>query len=381
LANPQYIEPVASRKSLSWFSRVIFFFNWFAIISLLCADAAPWVNPERIWPFAFLGLIQPALIIVNILFLLYWLIRRKRQMFFSLAVILISFMHFNRQYQISIGNLGTAPEKSIRLMSWNVKLFDLYNWSGNKETREKMFNLIRSEDPAVLCLQEFFSEDAGTFRNLDTLKSMLGYSAATAYTITLRKTDHWGVATFSRYPIVNEGRIVFNNRSNNICLYTDITINTDTIRVYNVHLQSINFGYADIRFVKTMLSEEDSENEMENSKNILRRMKHAYGRRARQANAIAEHIRNCRYPVVICGDFNDTPVSYTYQVLSSRMKDAFRESGSGFGKTFENPLPVPRIDYILHSENLESFQFKTIRTEGLSDHYPVVCNLASSKAE
>lgn len=369
-------EPVPSRQQLGWFGRTVLFFNWFFIACLLCADFSPLVNPAKVWPMAFLGLAQPALMVVNVVFLIYWIIRRKRQFAYTLITLLISMIHFSKQYQVSFGAQDPAPDSSFKLMTWNVKLFDLYNWTGNKETRSEMFDLITTENPAVLCLQEFYSEDTGAFNNLDSLRAHHHYSYSShAYTITLRQTDHWGVATFSRYPIVNEGKIVFNNRSNNICLYTDIVIDGDTVRVYNMHLQSINFGYSDIRFVQTMLSEEDAEDEMENSKSILRRMKRAYTRRAEQSNGIALHMKSCRYPMLICGDFNDTPVSYTYRVLSDGMKDAFRESGSGFGKTFENPLPIPRIDYIFHSETLSSWEFKTIRTQGMSDHYPVTCKI------
>lgn len=374
------IEPVPSRKKLGWFSRTVLFFNWFFIVCLLCANFSPLVNPAKVWPMAFLGLAQPALVVVNVLFLLYWLIRRKRQFAYTLVTLLISMIHFSKQYQVSFGSHDPAPDSAFKLMTWNVKLFDLYNWSGNKQTRSEMFDLIKSEDPAVLCLQEFYSEDTGAFNNSDSLRAHLKYAYSShAYTITLRKTDHWGVATFSRFPIVNEGKIVFNNRSNNICLYSDVVIDGDTIRIYNMHLQSINFGYSDIRFVQTMLSENESEDEMENSKSILRRMKRAYTRRAEQSNAISAHMKSCRYPIIICGDFNDTPISYTYRVLASGMKDAFRESGSGFGKTFENPLPVPRIDYILHSESLSSWEFKTMETQGMSDHYPVTCKIGENR--
>lgn len=371
------IEPVPSRKKLGWFSRTVLFFNWFFIICLLCSNFSTLVNPATAWPMAFLGLAQPALMLVCLLFLIYWLIRRKRVAAYSLIVLLISLVHFNKQFQISFGSQDPAPESAFRIMTWNVKLFDLYDWTGNKKTRSRMFDFIKSENPSILCLQEFYSEDSGEFNNLDSLRAHLNYSFFShAYTITLRKTDHWGVATFSRYPIVNEGKIVFNNRSNNICLYTDVLIDQDTVRIYNMHLQSINFGYADIRFVQTMLSEEDAEDEMENSKSILRRMKRAYTRRAEQSNAIAAHIATCQYPIIICGDFNDTPVSYTYNALSKGMTDAFRESGSGFGKTFVNPLPLPRIDYIFHSETLQSWEFNTIETEAMSDHYPITCKIA-----
>jgi endonuclease/exonuclease/phosphatase family metal-dependent hydrolase len=274
------------------------------------------------------------------------------------------------------GTQETAPAAAFTVMSYNVKLFDLYNWTGNKETRARIFSMLKSQSPDILSVQEFFNQDSGAFRNLDSLKKLLNLPYAhVEYTITLRKDDHWGVVTFSKFPIVNSGKIVFNNRNNNICIYTDMIINSDTVRVYNMHLQSVSFGYADYKFLDQVANGEDADSEVESSKNILRRMKRASVKRARQSESIREHIAACPYPVIVCGDFNDTPVSYTYEEISSELEDAFLEKGKGFGKTFVNPFPLPRIDYILHSPKFHVWEFETIQEKNLSDHYPVKCKM------
>ncbi|GAB4138571.1 MAG: endonuclease/exonuclease/phosphatase family protein [Bacteroidia bacterium] len=371
------IEPVPSRRQMSWFSRIIFALNWFAVAGLLLASIAPFVSPSTFWLLAFFALMHPVFTLLNLLFLIYWILRKRKQVFVSLAVLLLASPYYFLQFRLGFNHKTPAPDNSFSVMSYNVKLFDLYNWTGNKKTRSEIFNLLKNHQPDVLCLQEFYNEDFGDFRNLDTLKHLLQLPYAhTEYTITLRKDDHWGVATFSRFPIINQGKITFNNRTNNICIYTDIVKEKDTIRVYNMHLQSVSLGYADRSFVNKVKNMEEVEDEIESSKNILRRMKRAYIKRAGQARSIYEHISKCPYPVIVCGDFNEPPVSYVYNKISTNLHDAFLESGKGFGKTFDNPFPLPRIDYILHSKSFASWNFTVIDSEVLSDHFPVYCKIS-----
>lgn len=350
--------------------------NWFAIVGLGLACLAPFVSPAIFWPLAFFGLCHPAFVLLNFIFLLWWIIRKRKQAFYTLGILLLSIPYYGMQFRFHFGAQEKAPSSAITVMSYNVKLFDLYNWTGNKKTRGAIFSMMQKQKPDLVCLQEFFNQDSGAFRNLDTLKKLLQLPFAhVEYTISLHKDDHWGVVTFSKFPIINQGKIVFNNRNNNTCIYTDVIILHDTIRIYNMHLQSVSFGYADYKFLEQFTNGEDADSEVESSKNILRRMKRAYVKRSNQANSIAEHIASCPYPVIVCGDFNDNPISYSYKTISSGLQDAYMESGTGFGKTFVNPFPLPRIDYILHSKSMRSWEFKVEKQENLSDHYPVVCKI------
>jgi endonuclease/exonuclease/phosphatase family metal-dependent hydrolase len=359
-----------------WFRHLMKVLNGLAILLLCLSYIAPYISPAIFWPLAFLGLLHPAWVLTNILFLLYWIVRRKRTAFYSLAALFLGWSLNSREMQLRPNDSFPVSLNSFHLMSWNTKLFDLYNWSENRQTRKRMLDLINKEQPDILCLQEFYTQDTGYFRNLDSIKRILLLPYChTEYTYTKKRISHWGVATFSRYPILNQGKIVFNNRSNNICIYTDLLIQQDTVRIYNMHLQSVHFGYSDYTFMDKVASGDDAENEIENSKNILRRLKKGYTARAGQADAIAEHIANCPYPVIVCGDFNDTPVSYAYTKLAHNLNDAFIESGHGFGKTFVNFTPFPRIDYILHSPDLHTSHFTVTQTENMSDHYPIGCRI------
>jgi endonuclease/exonuclease/phosphatase family metal-dependent hydrolase len=255
-------------------------------------------------------------------------------------------------------------------------LFDLYNWRHNKETREKIFGDLSEIDSDIICFQEFYtSEEEGDFNNIDSLTSLLNLpNYHTEYTTTLRKYDHWGIATFSRFPIVNKGKIMFNTRSNNMCIYTDVVIRKDTVRIYNVHLQSISFSKKDNQFLEDIKNGNDSEEDLEKSKSVLRRLKRAFTKRAKQVEAIKIHMATCKYKIILCGDFNDTPASYAYHELSKKLEDAFIEKGTGFGRTYAGQWPQFRIDYILYDQHLACNSYSKAG-ETFTDHFPITAHL------
>lgn len=262
--------------------------------------------------------------------------------------------------------------KTIKVTSYNSMLFDLYNWKKNNESRNKILNSIDEINPDILCIQEFYtSEQKGDFNNIDTVKHLLNTDFYhTEFTTTLRTFDHWGVATFSKYPIINKGKLIFNTKSNNICIYSDLVINKDTFRIYNIHLQSISFSKDDTKFFIDVVTDKDADDEIAHSKNILRRLKRAFIKRTKQVDMIALHIKNCKYKIIICGDFNDTAASYAYQTLSRHLNDAFIEKGFGFGQTYAGKWPQFRIDYILHSKTIKCKNYERY-SETFTDHFPI----------
>jgi endonuclease/exonuclease/phosphatase family metal-dependent hydrolase len=312
----------------------------------------------------------PYLFALNILFVLYWFVQFKHAFIFGLVALLLSITTAFRYVQFSSDS--PLNNKALKVTSYNCMLFDLYNWTKNKEARNNILGSLADINPDVLCLQEFYtSEEPGDYNNIDTLKKMFSVkNYHVEFTTTLRGFDHWGIATFSKYPIVNQGKIVFNTTANNICIFTDILVNKDTVRVYNVHLQSISFSKKDNEFLEEVISDKDAKDEVEKSKNILRRLKRAFIKRTRQVEMIAVHMKTCRHKIILCGDFNDTAASYAYEKLSSGLKDAFIEKGKGFGRTYAGKWPQFRIDYILHSKKLKCLKYKR-HEETYTDHYPI----------
>lgn len=368
--------------------RIIFVLNLLAVAGLGISYLALFLSPEYFWMFAFMGLAYPILLIINILFLAFWLVVRWRRALFSGIIILLGISKISDLYQwrkepeqAKIDSLN-AQDSSLRVMSYNVRLFDLYNWTENKNTRNKIMDLIRKQQADILCLQEFFYEDTGTFNTLDTLMQIQPATHVhIEHTAHVKRVNHWGIATFSRYPIVEKGLIQFRDSTDNISIYTDIKAYGDTFRIYNLHLESIRFRREDYKALQTITGNEDQTN-LDGPQKIISRMRRAYIRRARQTDIIRSHIQDSPHPVIVCGDFNDTPNSYAYHQISKNLNDAFRTAGSGIGTTYIGMIPFLRIDYILYSpEAFDPLYFRVLRRK-FSDHYPVISSLhLKSKTE
>ncbi len=362
----------------SWISAIV---AGLTILSIIASN----LNPSKLWISGVLGLLFPYLYLVNLI-LLVVMISKKRLL---LIIPLIAFFSGVNKLPLLIQLDGSngRPEyvsdvtDEFKLLSFNVRVFDLYNWTRNIDTREKIFVYLEDEAPDILCLQEFYSSDNNEFNNQDLIKKRLQYKFNhIQYSITVRETDHWGIATFSNYPIVNKGVIYFDEHKSNACIYTDILLKKDTVRVFNTHLQSVKFDDNDYRFIESIVGNEEESQKMIRTKAIITRLMQAFKKRGIQASILADHINKSPYPVIICGDFNDTPVSYCYKMISSNLNDAFRESGLGLGSTYSGPIPGLRIDYIMHDKKIHSYDFKVDNVK-LSDHYPISCAFTLKQPE
>ncbi len=348
------------------------------MFGLILSIFAGSVSPITFWPLTIFGLGFFWLYIFNFLFFVYWIMMRKRLFIFPLAILILGFSTLSSIMQIKFFGRempeAVEGETRFKVMSYNVRLFDLYNWSSNMETRKKIFDLLKEESPDVLCIQEFYTSDKGNFQNLDTIiKVQPAKNYHVEITKTMRKNDHWGIATFTTYPIVKKGKLDFGPNTHNIAIYTDVRINRDTIRIFNCHLQSIKFKPEDYKVMEN-LSVNNEEQQWEGTLKIFGKLKKAFQIRARQSDILKEAMDASPYPIILCGDFNDTPASYSYATLSKDLTDAFVKSGSGIGQSYAGAFPSFRIDYILHDQFMQSGSFRTLRLN-LSDHYPIICEV------
>ncbi len=359
------------------------FLNILALVVLLLSCLATYIEPKQFWQLSFIGFAFPVVLVVNVFFLLLWILKRDTFGLISLIALVLTWKFIQSTFAINFS--GENKEAGIKLMTWNVKNFDLYNWSHNEETRAKMMALIKKENADVLCMQEFYSNNQ-IFKNVEFIRDSLGYKyfyfppsvelnklPKTKLQETLWQSgelnQQWGVATFSKYPIIEHGQIEFDNSLANACIYTSISLDGKTVRVYNVHFESIHLGYEDYATLDSL--GENQQLKWSSAKKIVRKMRRAYSRRAQQADAVNKHINEFKGYKILCGDFNDVPVSYTYSTAKGNLQDAFIEKSKGFGATFANKFSIFRIDYALFDEGIKINSYKTIRKE-LSDHYPVV---------
>jgi len=364
------------------FSERFFKFSLvFKIISILCylplllSYLSPFINPKTISFIAFIGLSYPVIILINIIILLIWSIARSKWAIYSLLIIVLGGkLHF-RNFAFSIGD-NEKKQNQLKILSFNVKLFDFYNSSFNNsiECRNKIFSFLREENADIVCLQEFYRQDKPTsFETLDSLYSIIGskyYHERCAY--KKEGKQNFGIAIFSKYPIISKGHVIFDSQSLtdfNYCIYTDIVKNLDTFRIYNIHLQSIHLGEETSQIISPEVT---AKNKYLPIRTLYTKLHTAYLKRSDQALNVVKHIATSPYPIIICGDFNDTPMSYTYNQFNRSLIDAFRNTSFGFGSTYVGRLPAGRIDYIFHSPLLFSSDFK-IQKEVLSDHRAISC--------
>jgi endonuclease/exonuclease/phosphatase family metal-dependent hydrolase len=366
------------KRKFSILNKTLLLLNILAVVALLTIYAGTRISPQIFWPIALPGLLYPYILIINVGFFLLWAIRRKWYFLLSFITIVAGFNHITTLFSFS--NISRElPEKgtNIHILSYNVRVFDLYNygprWELNFTDRNNIFRFLDENDFDIICFQEFVHDKTGAFKTLDTLPTFLrAHHAHADFTRITRNKNFFGLATFSAFPIVNKGMITFPRRAGNMCIYTDLLIGKDTVRVYNVHFQSIGLSAEDFLFIESITNVEqitDRNYLTRGSKRILGRLVNAYRQRAVQVKLVADHIEQCPYPVILAGDFNDTPHSYAYRIFTRRLSDAFK-AGRGMGATYIWDLPGFRIDYILYSEEFSAYNFKT-GSQKYSDHYPI----------
>jgi endonuclease/exonuclease/phosphatase family metal-dependent hydrolase len=348
--------------------------NSLVAVGLLLSYLSTYISPERIFWLPFFGIAYPFFLILNTLFIIFWIWKKQWIVLLSIITIAIGYNQLNSIFAYNVTKHDIiSTNQPIKVLSYNVRLFDLYNWSKNTETRDKIFNYIIHQNADIICFQEFFNDKTNQFTTLDSLiKFQKAREVHTEYTTINRGIHQFGIATFSKYPIVKKGAISFSG-TNNITIYTDIKVLDDTIRVYNNHLQSNHFSPDDYQIINKM-GEKESPKQLFRIGPILQKMSLAFEKRAFQVEQIGKHIQKSPYAVIVCGDFNDTPVSYSYKKMRGHLSDAFLQSGFGFGLTIARSFPSFRIDYIFHDKRITSTNFQRDKVD-FSDHYPIHCLL------
>jgi len=333
-------------KKLGCIGSVIFYVNSVVAFLLLLSFVLPYLPPNRFPTVSVLSLGVAPLIILNVLFMFYWGLRLRKQFLLSLIVLILASINFASFIKLGNSKTTNTNKESIRVATYNVRLFNQYESKEKRQEAPKVFaEYIEEVKPDILFLQEYYDNKEVNFSTLP--HKYIAYNDSRGV---------FGHAIYSRYPILKHGSFAFDASSNN-ALWADIKVDNDTIRVYNVHLQSMRIT-ASVAY----LQETDTEV-------IKNKISDAFVKQENQLKQLRRHMEEVpNMKKIVAGDFNNTPFSYTYKKLRGEMKDAFLEKGSGIGTTFHfDGFPL-RIDYILVSPDIKVRQFTTL-DETFSDHY------------
>jgi endonuclease/exonuclease/phosphatase family metal-dependent hydrolase len=291
----------------------------------------------------------------------------KFEALISVVVIAIGFTHFSNYIKL----IKPARDKTntFKVISYNVRLFNYFENKNSISSEKKVLEFLKAQNPDILCLQEFFVL-GNPAQKESAIKTTLGggyYSHMKV--LGSGKNRFYGIATFSKFPIIMKGEIIHPG-SSSLSIYTDVLIQKDTFRIYNNHLQSFRLKRMERSFIDEMTASDNKE-AMDEVKNLSVSLKKGFVRRAQQAQVVKDHINKLPFPVIVAGDFNDTPVSYVYRKIRKGLNDSFVNSGYGAGFTYKGNYPPNRIDYILYDKALINSYFEILRVR-YSDHYPIV---------
>lgn len=337
-------------KKLKIFDKFLFIINSLLAFALLLSYLLPHIPPLNFPLLSVLSLGVPLLILGNLIFMLFWAIRFKPQFLLSFIILVAGYNYVNAWFQV--GNDTIESDNNLSIMSYNVRMFNAYKWVNDPLIPRKISSLVTEKDPDILVTQEHYVMESGIFKNYDH-----------DYIKLKGKGSEFGMAIFSKYPIINRQSLDFPEDGNNNAIFVDIIKDRDTMRIFNVHFQSLNIkpGLQDIK---------DAD-----SKQLIGRIGFGFGLQQKQAEILKSAVENSPYKTLVLGDFNNTAFSYIYRYIKGdRFKDAFLHAGKGFGKTFSlNYFPL-RIDFLFIDEPLQVNSFEVFRVN-YSDHYPIMARL------
>jgi len=241
-----------------------------------------------------------------------------------------------------------------------------------------MIELIKKYQPDIACFQEMVAGDSlkHTINYIGEFPKKLGmkyyyYSYKPAYDFDFK--HHFGNIIFSRYPLINQTTLEYKPYDyNSVFQHADVVKGRDTFRIFNIHLQSLRFSPENMKYISDPT--QSGNDNIKESKSILAKFRTGFIRRYRQANHVRKQMNKSKYPIILCGDFNDVPNSYAYNTIGTNFKNAFTECGYGIGATYSGILPTLRIDNIFCDTLFEVKQFTRIKKR-LSDHYPIIADL------
>ncbi len=313
---------------------------------LLLSCLLPYISVALVPSMSIFSLFVPFLVLGNILFLIYWIIQFKKAVFLPIVSLGIAYFFIGSFFQFRAERPMTRSQ-DFSIMSFNTRLFNKYQWSDDPSIANQIVAFIKKTDPSVVCFQEF---------DVSMKDRFMSYPYA--YVSASDNSKQAVQAIFSKFPIAAKGILPFPN-STNTAIFVDLKIKGDTVRLYNIHLQSLR------------VKPEVSSLEAGTRERLYKRLKVSFAKQQAQADIIATDKRNSPHKVIVAGDFNTNQFSSVYHTIKGALTDSFTSAGSGYGKTFDFKYFPMRIDFLLSDPSFEIAYHKSFPLS-LSDHFPVL---------
>jgi endonuclease/exonuclease/phosphatase family metal-dependent hydrolase len=362
------------------FTKKVFVTLNFTVAILFLAGAnVKYFDVNNWWFLSLFTLMLPYLLLLLVLFILFWLLLRPGWSLISLVVILASLHAVKNIFPFNFSHDFSLEKQSgdIRVMSWNLELFNILHYKDAPQKRADMIRLINEYNPDIACFQEMVAgqnkKAINYFPEIQKELAFKDYLYSYSVADDFDRYHHFGIIIFSKFPIIRKQTLINNpNNYNSTFQFADILIKKDTFRIFNVHLQSLKFSKTNLNYLDN--GAVPSEGNISESKNIIGKIKRGILKRASQAVFIKDELTHSPFPVIVCGDFNDVPLSFAYETIGKDLQNAFVEKGFGISRTFSAISPTLRIDNIFTDPKFKITQFTRVK-ELLSDHFPIVADM------
>ncbi len=360
--------------------KAIFLGNIICLILLAGSNLAPYLSPANWWPVSLLGLIFPLLFALTVLFCIFWFIVQRRKAAYCLLLILSSIPNIISSFGFYPGKVfrATKPANTIRVITWNVGLMN-YMASDSTTARsnnKKILDALQNFDADIVCLQEFFTAvKPGNYYNLtDSIARVSGFPYH-YFSFDYPKFNgefYSGSIIFSKHKIVDTAKAIYEKPFAGSIIRAGVQIGSDTVDIFTTRLQSVHFGKNEYRILNSL--KKGGDGNLSGSKSLIRKLRFGYHERTGQVELVKAAYLSSHRPMILTGDLNDVPSSYTYRQIKGDMQDAWLNKNFGMGRTFRLIFPTLRIDYIFYNDFFTCSQTSRILSGG-SDHHGLVTDI------
>jgi endonuclease/exonuclease/phosphatase (EEP) superfamily protein YafD len=360
---------------MRWLSGFLWFLYKIALFYTVLVYALAYWSFSSHWIAGFMMLSLPLLFVFHFVFLLVWAALAPRRLPYTVFILALGIPFLSRTFQWNSPD-DVPASSQLKVMNYNVLRFNMYDYESGENTTntEQVKVWLARQDADVICFQEFYHSKKNPGLNFNSLLRKAGYRYHISQSLYghASKNDEQGLAVYSRFPIIARKDTFFGGQ--NGLLQADILWQEDTVRIIDVHLYSMTLKLG------KLTQQKEYEGVKRETRGTLRQMRRGYESRAREVELLAEWIRDTpsSQPIVVCGDFNETPYSYVYGRMNNLLTNAFEVKGRGFGFTF-NQLPYfIRIDHQFYTPgHLNLHEFRVLNNIPYSDHYPVVASYSA----
>ncbi len=362
-------KPKKRRNRFDLFLTYLFVgMNLMNMAVMVCCAYSSFISPQYHPSVACLGLVFPVVALVNIAFIVFWLIFRAHLAWLPFVGFLLCAGPLYSYFPIHFSR--TVPEETIKMLSYNTCAFA--NDTVPIE-QSNMYAYFQEVDADIVCLQE--ASPHGKIQPfLDLVKPLYPHQV-----VTYVGEQQNPMMLLSKYPVLSYEVLPYESKGNGSTAYL-LEIEGDTVCVINNHMESNRLTISDKERYRQMFNHIKRDTIVVNSKNVFGKVRNASALRAAEIDVVAEYVRNhSNYPMLVCGDFNDSPISYTYRTMAHLLTDSYAESGNGPGFSYKHSAIWVRIDHIFHSDDWESYGTYVDKNVDLSDHYPIITHIKRVK--